>query len=79
MARSVWEIEKELRSLRAEDRNQLLRNLIADIDGEIEHGIEQAWLQEAKRRHKELQDGLVEPVPAAEVIAKAKSRLKNGG
>jgi hypothetical protein len=79
MARSVYEIEQEVRSLQTAERNQLLRDLISDIDGEAEHNIEQAWLEEANRRYKELQNGLVNPVSASEVIRKAKSRLKNEG
>lgn len=77
MARSIREIEQEVRALQTAERNQLLRELIADVDGESEHGIEEAWLQEAQRRYKELQNGLVEPVPAADVIREARSRLKN--
>lgn len=77
MARSVQDIEQEVRSLRIADRNQLLRDLIADIDGGCEHAVEEAWLQEAQRRHQELRDGLVAPVPAAEVIRRAKLRLNS--
>lgn len=77
MARSVREIEQEIRSLQAAERNQLLRDLISDIDGESEQNVEQQWLEEAKRRYKELREGLVKPVPAAEVITKARSRLKD--
>lgn len=76
MARSVKEIEQEVRSLHITERNQLLRDLIADLDGELEHDIEEVRLQEAQRRYKELQGGLVESVPAEEVIRKARTRLK---
>jgi hypothetical protein len=79
MARSVKEIEQEVRSLRVAERNQLLRDLIADIDSKSEREIEQAWLQEARRRYREIQDGLVESVPATAVIQKARARLKNEG
>ena len=77
MARSIREIEQEVRALQTAERNQLLRELIADMDGEPEHGIKEAWLQEAQQRYKELQSGLVKPVPATDVIRKARSRLKN--
>ncbi len=77
MARSVREIEQEIRSLQTAERNQLLRDLISDIDGESEQDVEQQWVEEAKRRYQELREGLVKPVPAAEVVEKAKSRLKN--
>lgn len=77
MARSVREIEQEIRSLQTAERNQLLRDLICDFDGDSEQDVERQWLEEAKRRHKELREGLVKPIPAAEVFTEAKSRLKN--
>lgn len=77
MARSVREIEQEIRSLQAAERNQLLRDLISDIDGESEQDVEQQWVDEANRRYQELRAGLVKSAPAAEVVEKAKSRLKS--
>lgn len=78
MARSVQDIQRDVRSLHVSERNQLLRELIADIDdGEPGNGIEELWLREAQRRYEELRNGTVAPVPADEVIRRAKSRLKN--
>lgn len=79
MAQSVQEIKQKVRSLRTEERNRLLRDLIADIDGESERDIEHVWLQEAKRRYQGLQDRLETPVPSAQAIENARSRLKNEG
>ncbi len=76
MARSVEELEGEIRSLSADERMHLLRDLIADLDGAMEADVEKAWLEEAERRYKELKDGLVEPIPAEEVFARARARLK---
>lgn len=68
---------QELRSLRAVKRNQLLRDLIAGIDGgESAPDIEAMWLQEAQQRYGELRDGTVKSVPVEEVIKKARSRLE---
>lgn len=77
MARSVREIEQEIRSLQTAEKNQLLRDLISDIDGESEQDVEQQWVEQATRCYQELREGLVKPVPAAEVVEKAKSRLRN--
>lgn len=76
MARSIEELESEIRSLSADERMHLLRDLIADLDGAMEADVEKAWLQEAERRYKELKDGFVEAVPAEEVFARARARLK---
>jgi putative addiction module component (TIGR02574 family) len=75
MARTIEDIESEIRTLSADDRMHLLRDLIADLDGAIDKDVEKAWLDEAERRHRELKEGTVEPVPAEEVFARARARL----
>ncbi len=76
MTRTVDELETEIRSLSTDDRMHLLRDLIADLDGEPEPDVEKAWLAEAERRYKEIKDGIVEPIPAEEVFARAQARLR---
>lgn len=77
MARKVEEIEREIRSLSDDDRRRLLRDLVADLDGNPDPEVEKAWLEEAQRRLQELQQGVVEAVPAEEVFKSARDRLKN--
>jgi len=77
MARKVEEIEREIRSLSDGDRMRLLRDLVADLDGNPDPEVEKAWLEEAQRRLQELQQGVVEAVPAEEVFKSARDRLKN--
>jgi len=43
--------------LRVEDKTDLLRDLIADLDGPADPGVERAWLEEAQRRHREMIEG----------------------
>ena len=76
MAKTIEDIENEIRSLSADDRMHLLRDLIADLDGSMDEDVEKAWLEEAQRRYKELKEGEVELVPAEEVFAQARARLK---
>lgn len=76
MARPVDEIEKEIRSLSAGDRTLLLRTLIADLDGGVDEDVDQAWLEEAQRRHRELAESRVATVPAEKVFERVRSRLK---
>ena len=75
MAKTIEELEDEIRSLSADDRMHLLRDLIADLDGAMGRDIEKAWLEEAERRYKELKEGLVAPVPADEVFAQARAQI----
>ncbi|MGH8659872.1 MAG: addiction module protein [Gammaproteobacteria bacterium] len=76
MALSVHEIEKEIHALSTEDKTTLLRALIADLDDEVDENIEQLWLEEAQRRYRELEEGLVKAVPAEEVFRRARAKLK---
>jgi len=63
MADDVAEIEAKIRALSAEERAELIRSLIAELDGPEDASAEQAWLEEAERRHRELLDGNVKGGP----------------
>ena len=76
MAKTIEDIENEIRSLSADDRMHLLRDLIADLDGPMDEDVEKAWIEEAERRYKDLKEGEVELIPAEEVFSKARARLK---
>lgn len=76
MATALKEIEAKIRSLKPEERTQLLRSLIAELDGPSETGIERAWLEVAKKRHGEIVDKKVMMVPEGQVLERLRSRLK---
>ena len=76
MAKTIEDIENEIRSLSADDRMHLLRDLIADLDGSMDEDVEKAWIEEAERRYKGLKGGTAELIPAEEVFAQARARLK---
>jgi len=76
MAKTIEDIENEIRSLSVDDRMHLLRDLIADLDGGMDRDVEKAWLEEAERRYKEVKEGNVELIPAEEVFARARARLQ---
>jgi len=46
MAKTVEEIEREIRSLSDDERIHLLRDLVADLDGGRDPEVEKAWLEE---------------------------------
>ncbi len=75
MARAVSEIEEEIRALPDLEKEQLLRALLEELDGPPEPGVEQAWLDEIRRRSDELDSGLVEAIPADEVFAKLREKI----
>lgn len=76
MAKTVEELENEIRSRSDDERIHLLRDLIADLDGKPDEAVERAWLEEAQRRYKELKEGLVETIPAEDVFQSARDRIK---
>ena len=76
MATAIAEIEAKIRALSPEDNTQLIRTLIAELDGPAETDEGRAWIEEAKRRHQELIDGSVQPVPAERVFANLRARLR---
>ena len=76
MSTAISEIEARIKLLSAAERDELLRTLIADIDGPADSDVERAWLDEAQRRYRELADGSVKGIPAEQVFENLKARLK---
>ena len=76
MSTDVAEIEAKIRSLSREDKTDLLRVLIAELDGPADVDVEQAWLAEAQRRHREVLEGKVKPVSGERVFENLRARLK---
>ena len=75
MSRPVAELEAEIRSLNSDDKTGLIRALLAELDGPAEADVERAWIEEAQRRHREIVDGTVQPVPADRVFENLRARL----
>ncbi len=75
MSPGVAEIEAKIRSLSLEDKTELLRILIAELDGPVDADVERAWLAEAQRRYCEVREGKVQPVSGEGVFVKVHARL----
>jgi putative addiction module component (TIGR02574 family) len=73
VATSLEKIQEEIRSLSASDKEELLRSLWEELDGPADPDVEAAWLEEACRRDSELDQGLVESVPAEEVFRRLRA------
>ncbi len=76
MARAAAEMVEEIRSLDPVEQGKLLRMLLDDLDGPADLDVDRAWLEEVQRRSRELDAGLVTPIPAEEVFANARARLR---
>jgi hypothetical protein len=60
MSAVVAEIEAKIRALSLEDQIELIRALIAELDGPADADVERAWLEEAQRRYQEGIGGLLQ-------------------
>jgi len=76
MAREIIEIEAEIRGLKRPEQERLLRALLEELDGPADLDADRLWLEEAQRRSRDFDAGLVESLPAAEVFARIKAQLK---
>ena len=76
MPHAVEKIAEEIRSLTAEQKVELLRSLIAELDAPADADVERAWLEEAQRRHREFVEGKVKGVPGERVFENLRSRLR---
>jgi hypothetical protein len=75
MARPLKEIEQEIRRLSPEDKAELMRTLIAELDGPADSNVERAWLETAQRRYRELIEGKVAGIPGPLVFDRLRARL----
>ena len=76
MARAVSIIQQEIRALSTSDKAQLLRVLLEELDGPTDPSVDAAWAAEVQRRSREIDDGVVQCVPADEVFRKLDTLAK---
>jgi len=77
MSDIVAELKSKIRTLNTEERAELIRLLIADLDGPPDANIQKAWVEEAQKRYREIIEGEVQTVPGEQVFENLRSRLKN--
>lgn len=63
MPRDAADLLKDALSLPPEGRAALAHSLLESLDQEIEEGAEQAWLDEIKKRMREIDTGAVAMLP----------------
>jgi hypothetical protein len=73
---TVDELMREALMLNATDRASMAHELLSSLESLSEAEVEQLWVEEALRRSAEIDAGLVETIPADQVIAEARARLK---
>ena len=73
---NLKQIEDEVLHLPVDERAELAQKLLLSLDSSSEDEIESDWLLEARCRAKELDEGIVQPIPAEEVRRKAEILLR---
>ena len=70
------EIMSAAMTLSPDEREMLAEHLIASLDAEDQETIDRLWAEEAERRYKEIEDGIVKAIPGEEVMNRLRSRYK---
>ncbi len=73
---NLKQIEDEALNLSGEERAELAQKLLLSLDTLSEDEIAEDWIAEAHRRARELDEGVVQPIPAEEVRRKALALLR---
>ncbi len=73
---NMKQIENEALHLSEEERAELAQKLLLSLDTPSQKEIEEDWLVEAQQRARELDEGVVQPIPAEEVRRKARALLR---
>jgi putative addiction module component (TIGR02574 family) len=76
MAETLKDLESAVLQLPSDARARLAERLLASLDDEFEAEAEQLWLAEAERRLDELEAGTAVGVPADQVLADARSKVR---
>ena len=73
---SYEEIMSAALALPPKERVMLADLLMESIDTEDQERIDRLWAEEAERRLKEIEEGLVKTIPGDEVMRKLRARYK---
>lgn len=76
MKQSLERVAEEVLSLPRESRAFLVERLLESLDEAEDFAVSAAWVEEVKRRSREIDDGTVKCIPADEVFADLDRELK---
>lgn len=76
MPPSIETLERKVLTLPPSSRVKLAERILESVDDFTDPDVAAAWDAEIKRRLKEIKDGKVRAIPAAEVFAKVRRALR---
>ena len=74
--RTYEEIMSAAMTLSPNERMMLVDHLIESLDVEEQERINRLWAEEAERRNREIEDGIVQAIPGEEVMNRLRARYK---
>jgi hypothetical protein len=75
MTKAIKDIEQSIRDLNGDEKIELLRLLVAELDAPSDPNVERAWLETSQRRYRELVEGKVQGVPGPLVFQRLRTRI----
>jgi hypothetical protein len=75
MTRAFKDIEQAIRTLSGDEKIELIRTLIAELDAPADANVEREWLETSQRRYRELVEGKVQGVPGPQVFQRLRASL----
>ena len=76
MSSQFDDLEKRARALSREEKAALARVLIDELDPVNEPGVDELWLEEARRRYDAYRRGEMQSIPGDEAMVRARNRLR---
>ncbi len=73
---NLKQIKDEVLHLPAGDRAELAQKLLLSLDTPSQDEVDAGWLTESHRRARELDEGIVQPIPAEEVRRKVQALFR---
>jgi nitrogen fixation-related uncharacterized protein len=76
MSSQFDDLKKQARTLSREEKAALARVLIDELDPVNEPGVDELWLEEARRRYDVYCRGEMQSISGDEAMARARNRLR---
>ncbi len=76
MPDSTNDLKQRILALPANQRAELIRDLIDSLDAVDDGDVDSQWIEEAERRYKEYRDGKLKARPAEEALQSARNHIK---
>lgn len=77
MTATVKQLARQVLALPVDDRASLAQKVCDSIEHFSNHETEKAWMEEADRRWREIEEGKVVCIPAEDVMRRARASLGN--